>query len=69
MSTVTISPDFQIVLPPDIRESLHLQPGQELSIFSYNGRMAIVPVRPLEEMRGFLNGMDAEIVRDDEERE
>ncbi|MCC6123394.1 MAG: AbrB/MazE/SpoVT family DNA-binding domain-containing protein [Pirellulales bacterium] len=68
MSTVTISPDFHVELPPDVRQSLNLQPGQELSIFSFNGRIAIVPLCPLEEMRGFLKGMDSDVERDDEER-
>ena len=68
MSTVTISPDFSVLLPPDVRESFNLHPGQELSIFSYNGRIAMIPMRPIEEMRGFLRGMDSEVARDDEER-
>jgi AbrB family looped-hinge helix DNA binding protein len=68
MSTVTISPDFHVELPLDVRNSLNLHPGQELSVISYNGRIAMVPVRPIEEMRGFLRGMDTEIARDEEER-
>jgi bifunctional DNA-binding transcriptional regulator/antitoxin component of YhaV-PrlF toxin-antitoxin module len=68
MSTVTISPDFHVELPPDVRQSLNLQPGQELSVISSNGRIAMVPLRPIEEMRGFLNGMDSGISREEEER-
>jgi AbrB family looped-hinge helix DNA binding protein len=68
MSTVTISPDFQIELPLDIRQSLNLRPGQELSIVPYNGRIALVRTRPLDEMRGFLRGMDSDTCRDEEER-
>jgi AbrB family looped-hinge helix DNA binding protein len=68
MSTVTISPDYRVELPLDVRQSLHLEPGQELSVISHNGRIAMVPVRPIEEMRGFLKGMNSDVPRDDEER-
>jgi bifunctional DNA-binding transcriptional regulator/antitoxin component of YhaV-PrlF toxin-antitoxin module len=68
MSTVTISPYFHVELPLDVRSSLNLHPGQELSVISYNGRIAMVPLRPIEEMRGFLKGMNSEAIRDDEER-
>jgi hypothetical protein len=68
MSTVTIPPDFLIELPLDVRKSLNLQPGQVLPVISYNGRIAMVPVRPIEEMQGFLKGMDSDVKRDDEER-
>jgi AbrB family looped-hinge helix DNA binding protein len=68
MHTVTISPDFHVEIPVDVRQSLNLRPGQELSIFVYNGRIAMIPVHPIEKMRGFLKGMDSEISRDDADR-
>jgi AbrB family looped-hinge helix DNA binding protein len=64
MPTVTLSPDFQVTLPEEIREALDLHPGEELQIFQLGNRIELVPVRPLREMRGFLRGMNLTIERD-----
>jgi AbrB family looped-hinge helix DNA binding protein len=68
MSAVTISSDFSIQLPLEVRTHLNLQPGQEIDIVTYNGRIAMIPLRPIEEMRGFLKGMESDVKRDDGER-
>lgn len=32
MQTVTISPKYQIVIPKEMREALHLSPGEKLIV-------------------------------------
>jgi AbrB family looped-hinge helix DNA binding protein len=64
MFTVTISPKYQIVIPKEIRESLHLVPGEKLHVFSYQDRLEFVPVKDVKKRRGFLKGMDTVIHRD-----
>ena len=64
MNTVTLSPEFQIVIPKAIRESLHLTAGEEFRVLQYADRVEFIPVRPIREMRGFLRGMDTTIERD-----
>jgi AbrB family looped-hinge helix DNA binding protein len=64
MSKVTVSPKFHVVLPQEVREDLALQPGQELEVFQYEGRIELVPIRPMHEMRGFLKGIDTSLDRD-----
>ena len=66
MSIVTVSPKFQIVIPKDIRKSLGLRPGQKAEVFASvtEGRIEIVPRRPMRELRGFLKGMDPSFDRD-----
>ena len=64
MSTVTISSKYQVVIPKDVRERLRIRPGQKVEAFAIGGRIELVPVRPLSEMRGFLNGMDSSFERD-----
>lgn len=66
MSLVTISPKFQIVIPKEIRESLGLRPGQKAEVFASltEGRLEIVPQRPMRELRGFLKDMDPAFDRD-----
>jgi AbrB family looped-hinge helix DNA binding protein len=61
METVTLSPKFQVVIPRAIRESLHLTPGEKLRVFEYANRVEFMTVRPMQQMRGFLRGMDTTI--------
>jgi AbrB family looped-hinge helix DNA binding protein len=64
MSTVTISPKYQVVIPKEIREQLELRPGQKVQAIVYDRRIELVPVRPISEMRGFLPGLDSEVPRE-----
>lgn len=64
MQTVTISPKYQVVIPKEIREALHLLPGEKLQIFHYQNRLELVPVKEIKNMRGFLKGIDTKIMRD-----
>ena len=66
MDTVTLSPKFQVVIPQAIREALHLTPGEKLRVLRYSGRVEFIPVRPIQQMRGFLRGMDTAIEREDD---
>ena len=64
MSTVTISPKFQVVIPRDVRERLHLKAGQQVEVIRYDDRIELVPLRPLKELRGFLKGLDTDMPRE-----
>ena len=64
METVKPSPKYQVVIPRSIREGLKLSPGQEVAVISYGGRIELVPMQPVEKMRGFLRGMDTSVERE-----
>ncbi len=64
METVTISPKFQVVIPKSIREQLKLRPGQKVQAIVYEDRIELVPVRPIQQMRGFLKGIDTTVPRE-----
>lgn len=64
MQTVTISPKYQVVIPKELREALHLLPGEKLQVFVYQNRLEFVPVKDIKKMRGFLKGIDTVIERD-----
>jgi AbrB family looped-hinge helix DNA binding protein len=66
MSTLTISPKYQVVIPREIRESLHLRPGQKVQVIAYDNRIELIPVEPVNRMRGFLEGIDTEVPRDED---
>ena len=58
MTTVTVSPKYQIVNPRKVRDQFHLTPGQKVQIMSYNNRIEIIQERKISEMRGFIDGID-----------
>jgi len=66
MSSVTVSPKFQVVIPKEVRDKMRLAPGQKMQVFSYGDRIELVPVRPVRSMRGFLKGIDTSFDREPE---
>jgi len=58
MTVVTISSRFQVVIPKDVRERLDLKPGQKVEAIPFKGRVELIPLPPIESMRGFLKGID-----------
>jgi AbrB family looped-hinge helix DNA binding protein len=57
MSTVTVSPKFQVVIPKELREQLRLKPGQKLLVYAHHGSLHLVPPKSLKEMRGLAEGI------------
>ncbi|MDR4653091.1 MAG: AbrB/MazE/SpoVT family DNA-binding domain-containing protein [Nitrosomonas sp.] len=66
MTSVTVSPKYQIVIPKEIRESLGIVSGQKVQIMSYQGRIEVIPLKPMKEMRGFLKGIDTTVLREED---
>lgn len=66
MTSVTVSPKYQIVIPKEIRESMGIVPGQKVRITPYQGRIEVIPLKPIKEMRGFLKGIDTTVLREDD---
>ena len=64
MKTVKLSPKYQIVIPKEVREAMKLRPGQEVAVMRYRGRIELVPMRPVAEMRGMLGGVEANVERE-----
>jgi AbrB family looped-hinge helix DNA binding protein len=64
MSTVTISPKFQVVIPKEVREKLGLVPGQKIHALLYDGRIELIPLRPMKKMRGFMKGISTHVERE-----
>ena len=66
MEAVRISPKFQVVIPREVREKLHLVPGQKMQVVAYGNRIELIPERDLIEMRGFLKGIDTTVEREED---
>jgi len=68
MTTTTISPKYQVVIPKEIREKLHLKSGQKMTVVTKGGVIYFIPEKPLETFKGFIKGMDTQDIREDSER-
>jgi AbrB family looped-hinge helix DNA binding protein len=66
MTTVTVSPKFQVVIPLAIREALGIRPGQKVQAIQYHDRIELIPVRPMRKARGMLKGIDTSVPRGDD---
>lgn len=66
MTSVKISPKFQIVIPKSVREAMHLAPGQRLQVVQYEDRLEFIPERDIMEMKGFLKGISTRFEREND---
>ncbi|HOP27762.1 MAG TPA: AbrB/MazE/SpoVT family DNA-binding domain-containing protein [Candidatus Sabulitectum sp.] len=68
MSTVKLSPKYQIVIPRGIREAFSLEAGDFFEVIAFDHRIELIPIRPMSSVRGFLKGCDPSFSRDEEDR-
>ena len=68
MSATTVSTKYQVVIPKEVRERLHLKPGTRLEILTDGAVIRLVPVRPLKDLYGLLKGADLGEIRDHADR-
>jgi AbrB family looped-hinge helix DNA binding protein len=64
MSSVTVSPKFQVVIPAAERNRLGIRPGQRIEVLVYEGRLEFIPVSKPRAMRGFVRGIDTSVPRE-----
>ena len=69
MEAVTLSPKYQIVIPQAVREKLQLKAGQKFQVLAYDGRIELVPVMPIQSLRGILKGVNVPFEREKKDRE
>ena len=48
--SVKVSPKYQVVIPEDVRKSLHITPGMQISVIAKGGIAYLVPVKGPEEI-------------------
>lgn len=63
MTSVTVSPKYQVVIPKEIRESMGIVSGQKIQVLTYQNRIELIPIKPMKKMRGFLKGINTNVVR------
>ena len=50
METVTVSPEFQVVIPKAVRDALQLSAGQKMQVVAFGDRIELIPVRHMDEV-------------------
>ncbi len=68
METTTISSKYQVVIPRKIRSQYNLKPGQKVVFIPYKNSLRMVIVPSIEDGYGFLEGIDTNVERDEDER-
>jgi len=68
MEAVKVSRKYQVVIPRSVRERMRLRPGERLQVICFDDRIALIPIRPMRQMRGFLKGLDSNFQREEEVR-
>lgn len=68
MTTVTVSPKYQVVIPSALRKALDIRPGHKIEVLAYEGRLEFIPVRPAKDLRGMLKGIDSSVPRTRDDR-
>jgi len=66
MTCVTVSPKYQVVIPKEVRDSMGIVSGQKIQVLTYRNRIELIPIKPMEDMRGFLKGIDTNVEREDD---
>nr|WP_310524636.1 AbrB/MazE/SpoVT family DNA-binding domain-containing protein [Polymorphobacter sp.] len=64
MSSVTVSPKYQVVIPQDVRNALHIKPGQRLTAMVWDGHIALVPVPTLDELQAMFKDIPNDFKRE-----
>lgn len=67
MDAVTVSPKYQVVIPQKVREKMRVKPGQKMHVIAYDNMVVFIPVRPIQEARGSLRGINTHIERDEQD--
>ena len=55
MSTATLSSDYQISLPEELREAMHLHPGQEFELISMGSVIQMIPKMTTKELSAAIS--------------
>jgi AbrB family looped-hinge helix DNA binding protein len=66
MTTVKVSPKFQVVIPLEIRKRMRIRPGRKLQVFQFENRIEMIPVETIENLRGSLRGIDTTVEREED---
>lgn len=65
MEAMTISPNYKVVIPREIRKQFNLKPGQKITFIPHNGTLRVVAVPPIKKARRMLRGISTDNIVDE----
>ena len=66
MTSVALSPKYQVVIPKDIRRALKLVPGQRVEARLEGSAIVLEPQLDMRAARGMFPGLDTHVPNDPE---
>lgn len=66
MQIVTVSLEFQVVIPSLVREQLNVHVGQKMQVIGWGNRIELIPFKSAKQLRGFLRDIDTTVEREGE---
>lgn len=66
MTSVAVSPKFQVVIPKDVRKRLNIKPGQRVDMRVEGMHIVLQPEIPMSALRGLCPGMATDVPNDPE---
>ena len=67
-NTTTLSSEFQITIPKEVRESQNWKPGQEFAFIPKDRGYLLVPCPTIQDLRGIAKGATITNYRDRKDR-
>lgn len=69
MHSATLSSKFQLCIPKDLREKLHMRAGQTFIFIPHGNSIQLVPDREMKDVKGILTGANVANIRDRHDRQ
>lgn len=66
MTSVAVSPKFQVVIPKEVRKQLNILPGQRVDVRVEGLHIVLQPELPMSALRGLCPGIDTNVPNDPE---
>lgn len=68
MHSATLSSKFQICIPKELREEMHIEAGQTFIFIPHGNSIQLVPKRNIKEVKGIMSGTNTNNIRDRRDR-
>ncbi len=69
MEAVTVSSQYQIVIPREVRDQFGVKPGDKILFIPYKNTLRAVIVPPIQQGRGLFKGVQTENLREEQDEE
>jgi hypothetical protein len=66
MQILTVTANFELLLPTALCESMRIMPGQKFQAIQIGDRIELIPQQDIRHARGFLKGIDTNIQREND---